>query len=71
MTDTPTTQETVQDVMSSPPIACRPEATVRDAAALMLKHSVHRIPIVDAQARVVGMVTRSDIFGVVEQQQAA
>lgn len=28
----------------------------------MLKHEVHRIPIVDADARVVGMVTRTDIF---------
>lgn len=38
-----------------------------DAAALMLKHKVHRIPIVDIDARVVGMVTRTDIFTALEQ----
>eukprot|EP00878_Enallax_costatus_P008328 GHUV01008706.1.p1 GENE.GHUV01008706.1~~GHUV01008706.1.p1 ORF type:complete len:196 (+),score=41.42 GHUV01008706.1:179-766(+) len=58
---------TVREVMSSPPIACTADATVRDAAALMLKHKVHRIPVVDSDARVIGMVTRTDIFTALEQ----
>lgn len=37
-----------------------------DAAALMLKHKVHRIPVVDSQAQVIGMVTRTDIFTALE-----
>ncbi|KAF6253089.1 hypothetical protein COO60DRAFT_1549247 [Scenedesmus sp. NREL 46B-D3] len=58
---------TVREVMSSPPVACKADATVRDAAALLLKHKVHRVPIVDADARVVGMVTRTDIFTAPEE----
>lgn len=32
----------------------------------MLKHKVHRIPVVDSQAQVIGMVTRTDIFTALE-----
>ena len=54
----------VKDAMSSPPVALRSTARVAEAAALMLKHKVHRIPVVDAKARLVGIVTRTDIFTV-------
>ena len=50
--------------MSSPPIAARASARVADAAGLMLKHKVHRIPVVNARAELVGIVTRTDIFTV-------
>lgn len=48
--------------MSSPPIAARPDNKVADAAVMMLKHKVHRIPVVDKNAHLVGIVTRTDIF---------
>lgn len=62
--------ERVEDVMSSPPIAANPETRVADAAALMLKYDVHRIPVVDEQAKVVGMITRSDILKAVTKEAA-
>ena len=48
--------------MSTPPIAALGSTRVSKAAALMLKHKIHRIPVVDTQKRVVGMVTRTDVF---------
>ncbi|XP_065018517.1 uncharacterized protein LOC135644665 [Musa acuminata AAA Group] len=56
----------VGEVMSSPAIMLSPEKTVLDAAALMLKKKIHRIPIVNEEQKVVGMVTRTDIFQVLE-----
>lgn len=53
---------TVRDAMSSPPIAARASAKVADAAGLMLKHKVHRIPVVNSRAELIGIVTRTDIF---------
>jgi len=53
---------TAGDIMTKPVVACRANSKVADAAVLMLKHKVHRIPIVDEQAMVVGIVTRTDIF---------
>ncbi|XP_038974354.1 uncharacterized protein LOC103723298 isoform X1 [Phoenix dactylifera] len=59
----------VGEVMSSPAITLSPDKTVLDAAALMLKMKIHRIPILnEKQQQVVGMVTRTDIFQALETQ---
>lgn len=52
----------VRDVMSSPAISITPENTIMEAACLMLKYKIHRLPVVDEGKHVVGMVTRTDIF---------
>ncbi|KAI5078561.1 hypothetical protein GOP47_0006232 [Adiantum capillus-veneris] len=56
----------VQEVMSSPPITLPADKTVSDAAILMLKHKIHRIPVVNHSRQVVGIVTRTDIFSALE-----
>ncbi|KAJ4968686.1 hypothetical protein NE237_015387 [Protea cynaroides] len=56
----------VAEVMSSPAITSLPNKTILDAAALMLKEKIHRIPIVNEEGQVVGMVTRTDIFRALE-----
>ncbi|KAH7373462.1 hypothetical protein KP509_17G057700 [Ceratopteris richardii] len=56
----------VHEVMSSPAITLTADKTVSDAAILMLKHKVHRIPIVNNSRQVVGIVTRTDIFSALE-----
>ncbi|CAM0954751.1 unnamed protein product [Alopecurus aequalis] len=57
---------TVGEVMSSPAITLTLEKTVLEAAALMLKHKVHRIPVVNEQLQVIGIVTRTDVFQALE-----
>lgn len=37
-------------------------ATFQDAYRLFLKHNIHRIPIVDANGTLKGLVTRSNLF---------
>ncbi|KAJ8499005.1 hypothetical protein OPV22_009557 [Ensete ventricosum] len=56
----------VGEVMSSPAITLSPEKTVTDAAALMLKKKIHRIPIVNEAGQVIGIVTRTDILEALE-----
>jgi CBS domain-containing protein len=53
---------TVGDHMSSPAITLKPTKRVSDAAGLMLKHKVHRLPVVSESGELVGMVSRTDIF---------
>ncbi|KAH7691979.1 IMP dehydrogenase protein [Dioscorea alata] len=60
----------VGEVMSSPAITLSPDKTVLDAAALMLKMKVHRIPIVNKKGQTIGIVARSDIFPALEAQEA-
>jgi len=59
-------KSTVGEVMSSPVITLSAEKTVLDAAVLMLKNKIHRIPIVNDRDQVVGIVTRTDIFNALE-----
>ncbi|OEL24472.1 hypothetical protein BAE44_0014509 [Dichanthelium oligosanthes] len=49
-------ESTVGEVMSAPAITLTPEKTVLEAAALMLKEKVHRIPIVNEQQQVIGKI---------------
>lgn len=52
----------VQDVMSEPAIYIQPTNTIMEAAMLMLMYKIHRVPVVDSEKHVIGMVTRTDIF---------
>ncbi|XP_020260004.1 uncharacterized protein LOC109836504 [Asparagus officinalis] len=56
----------VGEVMSTPAVTLTPDKTVLEAAALMLKKKIHRIPVLNKDQRVVGMVTRTDIFQALE-----
>uniref|UniRef100_A0A0C9QMK4 TSA: Wollemia nobilis Ref_Wollemi_Transcript_22064_1064 transcribed RNA sequence n=1 Tax=Wollemia nobilis TaxID=56998 RepID=A0A0C9QMK4_9CONI len=56
----------VGEVMSSPIITLSADKTVLDAAILMLKNKIHRIPVVNEAEHVVGIVTRTDIFNALE-----
>ncbi len=52
----------VREVMSHPARTCRDDATVEEAATLMHEHDVARLPVVDADGRLVGLVSRGDII---------
>ncbi|GLJ05844.1 hypothetical protein SUGI_0026500 [Cryptomeria japonica] len=56
----------VGEVMSSPVITLSADNSVLDAAILMLKNKINRIPIVNEDEHVVGIVTRTDIFNALE-----
>lgn len=52
----------VVDIMTAPAIVIMHHAPVAYAAGLMLKHKVHRLPVVDKDGAVVGIITRTDVF---------
>ncbi|MDP5337028.1 MAG: CBS domain-containing protein [Nodularia sp. (in: cyanobacteria)] len=53
--------QTVGEVMSKNPITISPEKTVKEAAQLMHDRSIHRLPVIDSESQVVGILTRGDI----------
>lgn len=63
--------QTVADVAHPDPPAVTAEATIEDVATLMVDHDVARIPVVDEEQRVVGIVTRGDLVGAMGRGQAA
>ncbi|WP_373838191.1 CBS domain-containing protein [Methanospirillum sp.] len=55
----------VRDVMSRNVIILNPNAPVMDALKIMTKHDIGRIPVMEDE-KVIGIVTKSDIFTVIE-----
>ncbi len=56
----------VKDVMTRKPVTVPVEATIAEAAQLMLEGKISGLPVVDNN-RVVGIITESDIFRMVVQ----
>ncbi|GHF34532.1 CBS domain-containing protein [Streptomyces morookaense] len=55
---------TVQGLMSTPAVTVHPEQRVSDAARVMERHHVNRLPVVDEEDRLIGIVTRHDLLRV-------
>ncbi|QUQ64067.1 CBS domain-containing protein [Kutzneria sp. CA-103260] len=51
-------------LMTSPAVCVHPDATVAHAAKLLAEEGVRRLPVVDAEGRLVGVVSRRDMLGV-------
>lgn len=51
----------VRDVMTRDPVTCREDDDVQDALDLMAENQVRRIPIVDGDAALVGIIAQADI----------
>ena len=51
----------VRDLMSSPPVIIDPDATLAEAEARMEEARVRRLPVVDREGRLVGIISRGDV----------
>ncbi|MHB9755729.1 CBS domain-containing protein [Streptomyces sp. BYX5S] len=56
------TARTAGQLMSAPPVTVHAEDTIAEAARTMASHKVERLPVVDAEDRLVGIVTRRDLL---------
>jgi CBS domain-containing protein len=51
----------IREVMSSPARCCTPSDDVAEAERIMSEAQVRRVPVVDEQGRIVGMVAQADL----------
>ncbi len=58
------TARTAGQLMTSPAVTVRAEATIAEAARAMTQRHVDRLPVVDEEDRLVGIVTRHDLLQV-------
>jgi CBS domain-containing membrane protein len=56
-----TTGNCVADVMSSPALTIGPDEDVKKAATLLDERRIKRLPVVDEEGRLVGIISRGDI----------
>ena len=51
----------IRDIMTAPAITAGPQITVGAISALFIDRQINRIPIVDADGKPIGIVTRTDL----------
>ena len=60
--------KSAKDVMTSPVIVIGQNQFVKDAVDLMLSKRVKRLPVVDAEGKLTGMLSRLDIFRTIMEE---
>ena len=55
------------DIMTQPPVTIRPETSIGKAAALMEEKRIRRLPVVDDDGRLVGIVSLIDMVGAIRR----
>lgn len=58
------TARTAGRLMSEPPVTVHADDTIVEAARTMAQHHVERLPVLDEEQRLVGIVTRRDVLRV-------
>jgi CBS domain-containing protein len=58
----------VKELMNEEVVAVEPETTLKDVASLLVEHRISGVPVVDAERKVLGVVSEADI--VVKEQGA-
>jgi CBS domain-containing protein len=58
---------TAGDLMTSPPVIVNPDDSIERAARLMYTRKVKRLPVVDANGHLVGIVSRADLLAVFDR----
>lgn len=57
----PVRAKNAEDIMSAPAITCSEDISLMDAARNLIEKSINRLPVVDADGRLVGIVSRADV----------
>jgi CBS domain-containing protein len=61
---------TAGDLMTGPAVTIGPQKTVAQAARLMYSKHIKRLPVVDSDRRLIGIVSRADLLGVYDRPDA-
>jgi CBS domain-containing protein len=60
---------TIDKLMTRDPLTIAPDASIREAARLMMEHKIGGLPVVDpVSGALVGIITESDIFRIFAQE---
>ncbi len=60
-----TESKRLRDVMSSPAVTTGPESDIRDVALTIDEKRIKRLPVVDKQGKLIGLISRADIVRVI------
>jgi len=58
---------TAADLMTHPAVTISPDAAVEDAARLMYRKKIKRLPVVDSDGHLIGIISRADVLSVFDR----
>lgn len=58
--------EYVKDIMTSPAITTSADADIRDIAKILDEKRIKRLPVVDSEGKLIGIISRADIIRVIK-----
>jgi CBS domain-containing protein len=58
----------IEEIMTHHSITISPDATIGEAAQVMLERKISGLPVVDSAGKLVGIITESDIFRLVVRE---
>jgi CBS domain-containing membrane protein len=58
----PIKKQTARDIMTAPPITVTPTTTIKEIALLFTTRKINRVPVIDADSKILGIVTRGDLL---------
>jgi CBS domain-containing protein len=70
MSSSLTFQLPAHDIMSKPVITIKAESSIQDAIQSMKLNNIRRLPVVDREGRMVGIITDKDIFRAIINSQS-
>jgi CBS domain-containing protein len=59
--------QVVNEVMSHVAVTVQPQTSLVEAAAAMTRHRVHRLPVAEAQGKLVGLISSMDVVRAVAE----
>jgi len=60
--------DVVGDIMTSPAITVRPDTDIHQVAGILDERRIKRLPVVDSEGRLVGIISRADIVKVISRK---
>jgi len=60
--------KTAGEIMTKPVITVNEDKRLGEAVDIMLKHQLKRLPVVNSQGEIVGVITRSDVFHIITRE---
>lgn len=58
----------IDEIMTTEPVAISQDASISEAARVMLYNKISGLPVVNSQGKLVGIITESDIFRIVSYE---
>ena len=57
----PKARDRIGDIMTAPAITTKPDADIKEAARVLEKRRIKRLPVVNDEGRLIGIISRADI----------